>query len=48
MDETETETNAVETLETWDNALSGIGEAWSAKRTSGTWSRRYKSLANVP
>jgi group II intron reverse transcriptase/maturase len=35
-------------LETWNNALSGISEAWSAKRTSGAWSSWHKSLANVP
>ena len=47
MDETETETDAVEALETRNNTLSGTGEAWSAERTSSTWSSWHKSLANV-
>ena len=48
MDATETETDAVETLETRDDALPGTGETWSTTGTSRTWSRWDKSLAHVP
>jgi group II intron reverse transcriptase/maturase len=48
MDQTETTTDVVETLETGNNALSGTDEAWSTERTSGAWSRRHQSLAHVP
>ena len=44
MDKTETETDAVETLETRDDALPGTGEAWSAKRNEP----HLEQLAQVP
>ena len=48
MGSTETETDAVETLETGNDALPGIGETWSTTGTSCTRSRWNKSLAHVP
>ena len=48
MDQTETEADALETLEAGTDTLPGIGETWGTTGTSRTWSRWEKSLAHVP
>ncbi len=48
MGSTETETDALETLEAGNDTLPGIGETWSTPGTSRTWSSWDKSLAHVP
>ena len=48
MDQTETKTDIVETLETGNNTLPRTGEAWRTHRTSRTWSSWNQSLAYVP
>jgi hypothetical protein len=48
MGSTETEADALETLEAGNDALPGIGETWSLSGTSRTWGNRNKSVAHVP
>ena len=48
MGSTETETDALETLEMGHDALPGTGETWNTSGTSRTRSRWDKSLAHVP
>jgi hypothetical protein len=48
MGSTETEKNAVYTLETGKDALPRIGKTWNTPGTSCTRSRWNKSLVHVP
>ena len=48
MDSTQTETDALETMEAGNDALPGTGETWNTPGTSRTWSSWEKSMAHVP
>lgn len=48
MDKAKAETDGLEALETGHDALPGVTEAWSTQRTSRTWNRWEKPVANVP